>query len=180
MPVEDDFLNQSEWIFLTKIVRFIRWNILFGEISINFDPKHLIKRLRGIFISDKKSIKLNEKSFNKQHVKLLLPNIKENILNPKDYQNVPAAVQLFLDMQKIGESNFIENKVSSDIKKGIKLFNLITVRLLNIFTNLNISSIAPDIDAQEIIRIQNFKKFFFSNTLYSNYIFLHFLNKTFG
>jgi hypothetical protein len=90
-------------------MKYFDTKILFGEISINFDPKHFIKRLRGIIISDKKSIKPIEKSFNKQHVKLLLPNIKDNILNPKDYQNVPAAVQLFLDMQKIGESNFIEN-----------------------------------------------------------------------
>ena len=42
-------------------------------------------------------------------------------------------------MQKIEENNFAENKVSDDIKKEIKLFNMITERLLNIFTRVNIS-----------------------------------------
>jgi hypothetical protein len=112
--------------------------LLFGDLSINLDPEHLVKRLRGVLVSDKKSIKLISKSFNKQHIKLLLPNIKSSLLNPKDYQNVPAAVSLFLELQKIDDQNF-QGKVSDDIKKEIKLFNLITDGLLNIFINVRIS-----------------------------------------
>jgi hypothetical protein len=114
--------------------------LLFGDLSINLDPEHLVKRLRGVVVLDKKSIKLISKSFNKQHIKLLFPNIKSSLLNPKDYQNVPAAVSLFLEMPKIDDQNFIQSKVSDDIKKEIKLFNFISDGLLNIFTNVRISS----------------------------------------
>ena len=42
-------------------------------------------------------------------------------------------------MQKIEENNFVEIKVSDDIKKEIKFFNMTTERLFNIFTRVNIS-----------------------------------------
>jgi hypothetical protein len=113
--------------------------LLFGDLCINLDPEHLVKRLRGVVVLDKKSIKLISKSFNKQHIKLLFPNIKSSLSNPKDYQNVPAAVSLFLEMPKIDDQNFIQSKVSDDIKKEIKLFNFISDGLLNIFTNVRIS-----------------------------------------
>ena len=61
-------------------------------------------------ISNTRSIKLINKSFNKEHIRILVPNIKSNLLDPKDYQNVPAAVELFKALTNINESQYDQLK----------------------------------------------------------------------
>ena len=57
-----------------------------GKVGINYDFKHLIKRLRGILISDVRSIVLNKVPINKSHVRNHLNGHKnlEQLLNPQD------------------------------------------------------------------------------------------------
>ena len=118
---------------------FFDTKLLFGKYSINFDPKHIIKRLRGRIISESTCIKLIKKSFNREHIKILLPNINSSLLDPKDYQNVPAAVKLLQEIEKIKVNDSNINTVSKDIQTEISLFALLVRKFLLIFTNLSIS-----------------------------------------
>ena len=131
-----DILDKSCDFFLMPL---FDTKILLGKYSINFDPKHLTKRLRGMLISENRNIILINKAFNKEHIKILIPNLSSSLLEPKDYQNVPAAVKLMEEIGKIDENPSILNKVSLDIKNEIKLFILIVRKLLVIFTEVSIS-----------------------------------------
>ncbi len=115
--------------------------ILFGLLSVNKDPKHLVKRLRGILISEVKTIKIIEKSINKQHLIQAIPNIKSSLLNPKDYQNVPAAVELLESLSKLDCDEFDRNKVSIDVGREIKLLSIIIEHFLILFTDVRVSLI---------------------------------------
>ncbi len=85
-------------------------NLLFGKYGVNFDVKHLVKRIRGILISDKRNIILIKHPINKSHLELLL-KVKPSLLNPSDYQNVPAAVELLQLLSTIEDNTFKENMV---------------------------------------------------------------------
>jgi hypothetical protein len=49
-----------------------------GEHGLNFDPKHLIKRFRGIFISDKRNMQLVIRPINKTYIAMYFRHIKGN------------------------------------------------------------------------------------------------------
>jgi hypothetical protein len=66
---------------------------IFGKYGLNFDVKHLIKRIRGIIISEKRNICLIKRSFSRTNIEVIFPDLK-HLLKPNDYQNVPFAVQL--------------------------------------------------------------------------------------
>lgn len=70
--------------------------MLYGKFGINYDAKHLAKRFRDIFCSDKRSMQLISHSINKSYIKMYFRETNElvSLLNPKDYQNVPAEVKL--------------------------------------------------------------------------------------
>lgn len=114
--------------------------LLFGTMGINYDPKHLAKRLRGMLISDKRSIVTIKRGFNKGHLIQLFPkNIYQNIdalLNVKDKQNVPHAVkllQLLLDLEED------QTSMISDVINEIKVFGYIAKLLLSIFADTQIN-----------------------------------------
>jgi len=50
-----------------------------GEHGLNFDPKHLIKRFRGIFISDKRNMQLVVRPINKSHIAMYFRELKGNL-----------------------------------------------------------------------------------------------------
>ena len=62
-------------------------NCLLGRIGINYDPKHLLKRFRGIFISDVKNIVFCKLPINKSHLRMILKDA-DSLLNPKDHQRL--------------------------------------------------------------------------------------------
>ena len=114
--------------------------LFLGKYSIDNDVKNVIKRIRGIIISNTRSIKFISKFFNKEHIKILVPYITSNLLDPKDYQNVPSAVKLFKALTNINESQFDQlNKAALDVKHEIQLFIILIKKLLIVFTGLNMS-----------------------------------------
>ena len=83
--------------------------LLYGYFGINFDVKHLIKRIRGIIISEKRDIRLVKRSINKSHVKRFLQNLT-SLLNIHDKQNVPFAVELLSGLQEIKNVKLSQDK----------------------------------------------------------------------
>ena len=76
-----------------KSLKYFSCDLVYGKYSVNFDIKHLIKRIRGILISQKRQMCLIQRKVNRTNLELLIPS-KQHLLNPKDYQNVPYAVEL--------------------------------------------------------------------------------------
>jgi hypothetical protein len=108
-------------------------NFVYGRLTINFDTKHVCKRLRGRLISDKNSTKCIQRGINKSHLESIFPEMIY-LLNPKDYQNVPYAVQLLTGLDKINQMA-PPNNLIQDVYVEIKCFNEIIKPLLNIFVN---------------------------------------------
>lgn len=77
-------------------LQFFSQKLLFGRYSVNYDPKHLVKRFRGIFISDKREIQLIDRVINKDLIKFYYKGKKnlDEMLDPRDRQNVPMAVSM--------------------------------------------------------------------------------------
>ena len=74
-------------------MKFFNKKFIFGKYGLNFDVKHLIKRIRGIIISEKRNICLVKRSFSRTNIEVIFPDFK-HLLKPNEYQNVPFAVQL--------------------------------------------------------------------------------------
>ena len=68
-------------------LQYFDQNFLLGKFGINFDPKHLIKRMRGMLISNTRSITVIKRPFNKKYL--------ENQL-----KDVPS-IEYFLDLKDI-------------------------------------------------------------------------------
>ncbi len=111
---------------------------LFGKWGVNYDWKHLTKRIRGILISKTRSITLIKHSINKATIETFLPQLKSH-LNPSDYQNVPAAVKLLKGLDQINISDITINDFSPEIKNEIKLLSIIVEHFLAIFTQPKIN-----------------------------------------
>ena len=110
-------------------------NFLLGKFGINFDPKHLVKRLRGIIISDKRSITLIKRPINKSILAMIYQNHNkiETLINVKDHQNVPLAVQL-LELLSDVDQYFNNNSITlADAKDEIKVLSIIAKLLLSTF-----------------------------------------------
>jgi hypothetical protein len=109
---------------------------LIGELGIDYDIKHIIKRLRSSIISETNEIILIKKTVNKCHLRKLLAGEEINhLLDPKDKQNVPAAVKLFtLIAEKI---NMCETEHLTVFEKDeyneFQLLSLISNLLLSVF-----------------------------------------------
>ena len=56
---------------LTKMLYFDR-NLVLGELSVNYDAKHLVKRLRTNFIQEKRSLKLIKTTIGRFNLEELL------------------------------------------------------------------------------------------------------------
>lgn len=88
--------------FLTELMflRHFDQKFVLGEFGVNYDPKHIIKRLRSALIGNT-SIQLIKRQFSKEDIRLLLrENTKESdeviayLMDQKDKQNVPSEVRL--------------------------------------------------------------------------------------
>ncbi len=88
--------------------------------------------MRGILISTTRQITLIEHSINRSHIELFLPRLSA-YLNPKDYQNVSAAVILLHDLSNIKSSTIEPNKLSKSLKKEIELLSIIVEKFLILF-----------------------------------------------
>ena len=115
---------------LLQSLELFNSQLVFGRISVNFDVKHLLKRLRGILISNCRQICLIKRSINKSCISALYPQLNY-LLNPSDKQNVPYAVLLF---QGLTEGTPLTNVVSHDLLIEIDCLNMIVKPLLEIFT----------------------------------------------
>ena len=113
--------------------------LLLGSHGINFDAKHLAKRLRGILISEKREIKCISRSINKSLLKLCIPDIPDDLLNPKDYQNVPSAVKLMRRVIEFDPSKPANNPFQQDLYKEIGCLGKLFDGLLSIFNRPDIS-----------------------------------------
>ena len=114
-------------------------NCLLGRIGINYDPKHLLKRFRGIFISDVKNIVFCKLPINKSHLRMILKDA-DSLLNPKDYQNVPAAVSLFEKLSNVDmNSSAFCGLFNEDILNEIYILNFLARNFLVYFTNPKIN-----------------------------------------
>lgn len=105
---------------LTKMLYFDR-NLVLGELSVNHDAKHLVKRLRTNFIQEKRSLKLIKTTIGRFNLEELLSKhqLKNSLLNPKDRQNVPLAVQLLQLIREKTKDEITElSLLKLDIYKG--------------------------------------------------------------
>ena len=123
--------------FNVSQMKYFDNNLFLGKYGINYDIKHLIKRIRGIIISPKRSITLIKRSINREHIEAYLPELK-SLLNPSDYQNVPVAVQLLKGLTEI-KKNVNDNTLVVDIKNEIELLAIISELLLSLFTKPTIN-----------------------------------------
>ena len=108
-------------------------------MSINYDPKHVVKRVPPYFTSDKKGMTVNDDNLNKGHVEMFyFDQNLGSLLNPKDRQNVSLAVkllQLFKSTPKYQSTNPREKSIEKDFELVGKLMDL----LLSFFVNTKIS-----------------------------------------
>jgi hypothetical protein len=120
-----------------KDLELFNQEFLFGSIGVNFDVKHLVKRLRGILISVARETTLIKRPFNKQHLRELFPTSKyptiESLLNVHDKQNVKSAVTLL----QIEDNE--ESPTMSDIIKELKVFGNLAALLLSVFVDTKIN-----------------------------------------
>ncbi len=99
----------------------------------------------GIFISDKRSIQLVARPINKSQIAMFFRDIKgiDFLLNPKDYQNVPAAIKLvriFANSKDSLESNTakpMEADVSTEFALLAELSRLLLSFSTDPYMNLN-------------------------------------------
>ena len=122
-------LNHS--LPVLKLLKNFDRNLVCGEYSVNYDPKHLAKRIRSIMISSSRTMLLNKVQINSNQVEALLKskNISQtsNLLNPHDKQNVPMAVSLLEMIHQLTKEDFYEdnsnknNPLNKDIYNELKL-----------------------------------------------------------
>ena len=115
--------------------------IIKGKYGLNFDPKHLIKRFRGIFISEKNcGVTLIKRPITKQIISKYYGDEKnlEAILNPKDYQNVPLASQLINMFANTEPKIDNVDAFSSDIIAELELLRELSKLILSFFAKTTI------------------------------------------
>ena len=124
-----------------KDLELFNQEFLFGSIGVNFDVKHLVKRLRGILISVARETTLIKRPFNKQHLRELFPQSRyptiESLLNVHDKQNVKSAVTLLQMLLQIEDNE--ESPTMSDIIKELKVFGNLAALLLSVFVDTKIN-----------------------------------------
>lgn len=133
----NELREASNEIFFSN-VKYFSNQFVYGQLGLNFDVKHLVKRIRGILISEKRSIHLIKRSFGRDHIAQLYPSLR-HLLNPKDYQNVPFAVKLFEGLLDDKNKITIDNEIYVRIYKEVDCLNEIMKPLLNIFVNPTIN-----------------------------------------
>lgn len=104
---------------------FFDLNLVLGEFSVNYDAKHLVKRLRANFIQEKRSLKLIKTSIGRFNLDDLLGNhpLKHGLLDPKDRQNVPLAVQLLQLIHENTKDEAVDiSLLKQDVYKGKSYF----------------------------------------------------------
>ncbi len=87
-------------------------------------------------ISEKRQIGLIKRKISKKNLEVLVPSCK-NLLNPKDYQNVPFAVELMkttVDF-KCEKSGMVTQHLCAELD----CLSQIIKTLLNVFTNPTIN-----------------------------------------
>ena len=55
---------------ILKSLKLFDQNLLFGSLSINYDSKHCVKRVRGVFTSDKRSMTVDQESITNLHIEM--------------------------------------------------------------------------------------------------------------
>lgn len=120
-------------------LKFFSTDVVLVKFSVNLDIKHLVKRIRGILISEKRNITMLSRQLNRQLLIQLLPECVK-YMNPRDYQNVPFAVNLLQQIvayrdKHISNVNFLQN----DAFLEIKCLAEIVSPLLNVFVNPKIN-----------------------------------------
>lgn len=103
------------------------------KIFNQYRPQTLVKRLRGILISDTREMTLIKIPLNKSGL-LVLDSTLFYLLNPHDYQNVPFVVDLFNKLKTI-QINSNDKVITNDLRKEVACLYAITQSLLNIFVN---------------------------------------------
>jgi hypothetical protein len=116
---------------------FFDQNLLLGYLGINFDAKHIIKRLRSLIVSFKRETKLVQVRINRFVLEELFKDFPEGLIlmDVKDKQNVPSAVKLFklIKEKTEGPPDANLSKLKKDLYHELQLFGLIGCLLCSIF-----------------------------------------------
>lgn len=120
-----------------NVLPYFSTQLVLGKFTLNFDVKHLVKRLRGILISNNRSITLIKRPINRGLLLLMEPNLAK-YMDPHDYQNVPYAVDLLQSIVRLAriEKN---NVLEIDVLYEIKCLAEISSALLSIFVDPKIN-----------------------------------------
>ena len=132
--------EQNHDLIELKDLTLFDQNFVFREYGLDYDGKHLVKIVQKIFTNEKRQMKLISTGIHKKHIELFFNGTQglEQLLNPKDKQNVPAAVKL---LNLLGSPPTVQpkNQIDNDILSEIRLAGIISKLLLSIFTNTSIS-----------------------------------------
>ena len=161
-----------------KLLNNFDLNLVCGDYSVNFDAKHIVKRIRSCIISPTRSILLSKVHLNSRHVEMLFKSNKipqaTNLLNPRDKQNVPMAVSLLRYIHELTIGTYDStNPFEKDIFNELKLLGIISSLILSIFTILNISLIDQLLNMSHLGHLllfifRRYKTKFMTNNLYSD------------
>ncbi len=154
-------------------------NLLLGKYGINFDAKHIVKRLRSLIISTKRNIKLIKTSVSRfQLTELFKSSIPSNLINVKDKQNVTAAVELLILINEktkphSEETSVCDTRFQRDAYRELQLFGIISHLLCSIFRETKISLIDQLVNLSYLSHILLFVyrrqgTSFLTNALYSD------------
>jgi len=136
-------LNHS--LSILKEMKFFDRFLVKGELPVDYDCKHLVKRIRNALISNSKSSSRTwlKMATNKETLVRLLHDLKidycKTLLDPHDKQNVPAAVKLLIlvndstqEEKQPNNFNQIQNDLfneyqlmSQNVSIHLKLFSII-------------------------------------------------------
>jgi hypothetical protein len=143
--VLNEMREENQFLDELKLLKHFDQQFLLGKYGINYDPKHIVKRIRSYLIG-KKSFQLIKVPITRDVLKFfLIKKSKEtqehinHLMDPKDKQNVPYAVKL-LNLMHQFSSNFdsIESPVEKDQLNEIQLISILCQLFLSIFTNTSI------------------------------------------
>ena len=151
----------------------------FGH-TVNYDAKHLSKRLRNTLISMKKTIGIHDIT----HADLeelvsitegVTNNTAKSLLNPMDRQNVPYATELSLRVQNFSEkADDIPLPFRlAQVAPGVKLLGVIAHGVLSLyaFLTLSVKGILESISSAAHVLLCLFKQFgssFMPSQLYND------------
>lgn len=168
-------LNKS--LPVLKLLNNFDLNLVCGEYSVNFDPKHIVKRIRSIIISKSRSMLLNKIHVNVCQVEELLKinnySNTSDLLNPRDKQNVPKAVALLKLIHEFTVGPAPLDPIKKDVFNELKLLGILSSLLLSIFINLDINLIDQLLNLAHLSHLLLFifrrhSTKFLTNNLYSD------------